>query len=79
MTTQRKRYRAEFKARMAFEALKGEKTINELASEHGVHPTPIVRWKRSLQTEGPRLFTARSGKREQADVVEHSNCPCSSI
>jgi putative transposase len=67
MTTQRKRYSAEFKARMAFEALKGEKTINELASEHGVHPTQIVQWKRYLQIEGPRLFTARSGKQEQAD------------
>ena len=67
MTTQRKRYSAEFKARMAFEAVKGEKTINELASEHGVHPTQIVQWKRSLQIEGPRLLTARSGKQEQAD------------
>ena len=67
MTTQRKRYSAEFKARMAFEGLKGEKTINELASEYGVHPTQIAPWKKYLQTEGPRLFAACSGKREQAD------------
>ena len=67
MTTQRKRSSAACKARMAFEALKGEKTINALASEQGVHPTPIVQGQRSVQTEGPRLLTARAGKREQAD------------
>ena len=67
MTTQRKRCRAECKARMAFEALTGEKTINELASEYGVHPTQIAPWTKYLQTEGLRLFAARSGKREQVD------------
>jgi transposase-like protein len=67
MTTQRTRYSAECTARMAFEALKGENTITELASAQGVHPTPIVQWKRSWQTEGPRLLTARAGKQEQAD------------
>jgi putative transposase len=46
MMTQRKRYSAEFKARMAVEALKGEKTRNELASEYGVHPTQIAPWKK---------------------------------
>ena len=75
MTTQRKRYSAEFKARMAFEAWKGENTINELASEYGVHPTQIAQWKKYLQTEGPRLFAARSGKREQADEAVKYNGP----
>ena len=41
--TQRKRCSAEFKARMAFEAHKREKTLNELASEYGVHLTYIAR------------------------------------
>lgn len=67
MTTQRKRYSAEFKARMAFEALREEKTINELAGEYGVHPTPIALWKKPWQIEGPRLFAARPGKRAQAE------------
>jgi putative transposase len=64
--TQRRQYSAEFKARMAFEALKGEKTLNELASEYGVHPTHIAQWKKHLESEGPRLFAARLGKQEQA-------------
>jgi transposase InsO family protein len=63
---QRKRYSAEFKARMAFEAHNGEKTLNELASEYGVHLTYIARWKKHLESEGPRLFAARLGKQEQA-------------
>lgn len=67
MMTQRKRYSAEFKARMAFEALKGEKTLNELASEYGVHPTQIAQWKKHLEREGPRLFAARLGRQEQAE------------
>ena len=41
MTEQRKRYGAEFKFRVALEAAKGQKTLNELASEHGVHPNQI--------------------------------------
>ena len=45
MSTQRKQYSAEFKARVALEALKGLKTVNELASNYGVHPTQIAHWK----------------------------------
>jgi transposase-like protein len=37
MATQRKRYSAELKARVALEAIKGHKTANEIASEYGVH------------------------------------------
>jgi transposase-like protein len=67
MTTQRKRYRAAVKARMAFEAVTGEQPINELASAHGGHPTPSVQGTRSVQTAGPRLLTARAGKQAPAD------------
>lgn len=37
----RKQYSAEFKAKVALEAIKGTKTINELASQHEVHPNQI--------------------------------------
>jgi len=37
MTGQRKRYSAELKAKVALEAIRGQKTINEIASEYGVH------------------------------------------
>ena len=59
MSTQRKRYSAEFKARVALEALKGHKTVNELASTYGVHPTQIAHWKHRLHKETPDIVSAR--------------------
>src|SRR2546425_853679 len=64
MSTQRKQSSAEFKARVALEALKGLKTVNELASTSGVHPTQIAHWKHRLQKEMPDSFSARRAKRE---------------
>jgi transposase-like protein len=65
MPTQRKQYSAEFKARVALEALKGLKTINELASTYGVHPTQITHWKHRLQKEMSEIFSVRRDKRER--------------
>ncbi len=65
MATQRNNYGAEFKARVALEALKGHKTINELVSHFGVHPTQINKWKKHLQTELSQIFSNRREKREQ--------------
>jgi transposase-like protein len=65
MSTQRKRYSAEFKARVALEALKGHKTVNELASTYGVHPTQITHWKHQLQKEVPHIFSVGRDKRTQ--------------
>ena len=62
MSTQRKHYSAEFKARVALEALKGLKTVNELASTYGVHPTQIAHWKHRLQKEMPEIFSVRRAK-----------------
>ncbi len=64
MSTQRKRYSAAFKARVALDAVKGLKTVNELASTYGVHPTQITHWKHQLQKEVPDIFSARRAKRE---------------
>ena len=64
MSTQRKRYSAECKARVALDAVKGLKTVNELASTYGVHPTQITHWKHQLQKEVPHIFSVRRDKRE---------------
>ena len=64
MSTQRKRYSAELKARVALDAVKGLKTANEFASTYGVHPTQITHWKHQLQKEVPDIFSARRAKRE---------------
>ncbi|MDK3072783.1 transposase, partial [Sedimentitalea sp. JM2-8] len=44
--TKRKRYSAEFKAKVALEAIREELTTAELAKKYGVHPTMISGWKR---------------------------------
>ena len=72
MSTQRTRYSAEFKARVALEALKGHKTVNELASIYGVHPTQITHWKHRLQKEMPEIFSARRDKREHEQEALHA-------
>lgn len=63
--TQHKRYSAEFKARVALDALKGHKTVNELASTYGVHPTQIAQWKKHLERELPQIFSSQRDRREQ--------------
>jgi transposase-like protein len=70
MSTQRKTYPPEFKARVALEALKEHKTLNELAGEYGVHPTQVSLWKKQLQTGLPRLFTATAQREQQAEEDE---------
>jgi transposase-like protein len=72
MSTQRKQYSAKFKAQVVLEALKGLKTVNELASTYGVHPTQIAPWNHRLQKEMPELFSARRAKREY-DYMQRMN------
>jgi transposase-like protein len=66
MATPRKRSSAEFKARVAWEALKGHKTVNAGARTSGVHPTQMTHWTHRLQQEMPEIFSARRAKREDA-------------
>ncbi len=65
MSTQREQYGAEFRAQVTLEALKGYKTVNELAGTYGVHPTQIGQWKKQLQSELPQIFSTRREKRHQ--------------
>lgn len=48
MKTTRKRYSADFKAKVALEAIRGDLTLAELAAKHGVHHTMIASWKRQV-------------------------------
>jgi transposase len=59
--SKRKQHHPELKAKVALEALKGEKTVSELASRFGVHPTLIHQWKRAL-LEGASGVFKRGGK-----------------
>ena len=57
-----KKFTSEFKAKVAIEALKGQKTINEISAEYGVHPTQVVNWKKLLLDGSKDVF---SGKNER--------------
>ena len=57
MSTKRKRHSAHFKFQVALEAVKGTKTVNQLASEYNLHPNPISQWKRQLLDGGPAIFS----------------------
>jgi putative transposase len=67
----RKQYEAAFKARIALEAVKGEKTIAQIASESGVHPNQIRQWRQHLLDVLPEVFSNRRPQEEKArDEVE---------
>jgi len=61
----RKRHDAAFKAKVALEAVKGEKTIAQLSSEYGVHGNQISRWRKQLLEELPGIFSDRRRKAEK--------------
>ena len=69
MTGKRKRYGAEFKARVALEALRGELTAAQLATKHGIHHTMVGEWKKQAM-EG--LVSVFSGKEAAQDVARLS-------
>ena len=57
MKGKRKQHTAAFKAQVALAALKGDKTVNELASQYGVHPTLIHTWKKQLLQGAEVIFS----------------------
>jgi transposase-like protein len=57
MAGKRKQHTAAFKAQVALAALKGDRTVNELAGQFGVHPTLIHGWKKLLLTQSETVFT----------------------
>jgi transposase len=64
MTGKRKRYSADFKAKVALEALRGELTTAQLAAKHGVHQTMISEWKRQAVDGLASVFSAKMETKE---------------
>lgn len=59
----RKQYSAAFKAKVALEALKEEKTVAQIASEFDIHPTMVNAWRRELLEKVPEVF--EDGRKQQ--------------
>ena len=70
MTGKRRRYGAEFKAKVALEALRGELTTAQLATKHGIHPTMVSDWKRQATQGLTAVFADRSAAQETAKATE---------
>ncbi|RJP21526.1 MAG: transposase [Candidatus Abyssobacteria bacterium SURF_5] len=61
MAKKRRKHSDEFKARVALEAVRGVKTLSELSSTYGVHPTVIAQWKRQLLDGAAGVFSRANG------------------
>ena len=72
MASSPKKYSSIFKAKLALDAIKGQKTINELSSEYGVHSTQITQWKKQVLDELPEIFEhpgSGSGRAKNGDAL----------
>ena len=65
MSVTRKKHSGAFKSKVALEAIKGQRTIPELASEYGVHGTLIAKWKKQALEGFPAIFSGQKEKTER--------------
>ena len=73
MGRKRRTFTDKFKAQVALEAVKGIKTLSELAAEHQVHPNQISDWKKRLVSNAPELF--QSGRSTPEKTEEELTAP----
>ena len=66
----KKRYTTKFKAKVAFEAAKGEKTISEIASEYGVHPQQVRMWRKEFLENLHLVFEKSKESKELQKSLE---------
>lgn len=60
-TRTRKHFSGPFKAKVALEAIRAVKPVNEIAQEYGVHPTQVGQWKKDLHEQAADIFDAKRG------------------
>jgi transposase len=65
LKTNRRKHSPAFKAKVAMEALRGEKTIAELAGQYEIHPNQILQWKKTLAEEAACIFEKGQSKKPQ--------------
>ena len=67
MSVKRRRFSASFKAEVALEALKGNRTINEIAAERRVHPNQVTTWKKQAVQGLPEVFSEGHGGKDSEE------------
>jgi transposase-like protein len=70
MKAKRKRHSAEFKARVALEAIKGEKTAQQIAKQFDVHPVQVSEWKSKLKARLADVFDTTKSKQKTEEQVD---------
>ena len=65
MATKRRRFTAQFKAKVATEALRGDRTIQAIAGKHEVHPNQVSGWKRQAQAGLEEVFAGATSRRQK--------------
>ena len=65
MKAKRKRHYPQFKAQVALEALKGIKTVQQIAKEFDLHPVQVSEWKKKLCTQAGSVF--ETGKQQEQE------------
>jgi len=68
MATKRKKHEAKFKTKVAVEAIKGIRTIPEIAEAYSVHPSQIHNWKKQALEGLPEVFETRKPKVQHEDI-----------
>jgi transposase len=68
--TKRRRFSADFKAKVALEALKGEQTLAELATRFDLHPNMIAQWKRQATEGMVEVFSSKTARREEVGEAQ---------
>lgn len=68
----RRKFTAQFKAKVALEAIKGLKTLNELAQQYEIHPNQISAWKKELEEGAIELFDKKRGPQKEAKEEDNS-------
>jgi transposase-like protein len=66
-TKQRRNFSADFKARVAVEGIKGQRTIQEIGAHYGVHPNQVTKWKRQALDVLPQVFADHRTQGNQTD------------
>ena len=71
MAGKRRRFSSEFKAKVAVEAIKGQRTVAELAGQYEVHPNQITQWKKHLLDGAAQVFSrgADADRQDQEELT----------
>jgi transposase-like protein len=69
MAKTRRHFTSEFKAKIALEAVKGQRTISEIATQYEIHPNLVTQWKKALQENASDVFSDSQAK-DKADDEE---------